>query len=261
MREEQMIVHLRRLFVCFLLFTSPLFGQSAGKAPMTRAELRADLLGSFRGSLQQGLPGQSVVPPPEGRKSVGLAALYSLLLPGMGELYAGSFSSGRYFLAAEGALWLTYAVFQVRADALRDDARSFAIAHAGISLGGKNDQYFVDIGNFLNIDEYNQKKLRDREVEKLYDPALGFAWQWDSDASRSAYRDQRVASDNSYNNRKFVVAVVLINHVASAINAARSAVSHNKALESALSDVHIEAEVLGGPFQAHGMVVTVRKMF
>jgi hypothetical protein len=256
-----MIVHLRRLFVSLLLFASLLMAQPPRQAPMTGAELRADLLGSFRGSMQQSNPQQAVTAPPEGKKSVGLAALYSLLLPGMGELYAGSFSSGRYFLAAEGALWLTYAVFQVHADALRDDARSFAVAHAGISLQGKNDQYFVDIGNFLNIDEYNQKKLRDRDVEKVYDPALGYAWQWDSDVSRGAFRDQRVASDNAYNNRKFVVAVVLINHVASAINAARSAVSYNKALESALSDVHIEAEVLGGPSHVHGMVVTVRKTF
>jgi hypothetical protein len=256
-----MIVHLRRLLGSILLLTLPLLAQPAAQAPMTRAELRTDLLGPFRDSLQQGLLQQAAVAPVEGRKSAGLAAMYSLMLPGMGELYAGSFSSGRYFLAAEGALWLTYAIFQVRGDALRDDARSFAVAHAGVSLLGKNDQYFVDIGNFLNIDEYNQKKLRDREVEKLYDPALGYAWQWDSDASRASYRDQRVTSDNSYNNRKFVVAVVLINHVASAINAARSAVSHNKALEGPLSDVHIEAEVLGGPFQAHGMVVTLRKTF
>jgi hypothetical protein len=37
-----------------------------------------------------------------GKKSAGLAALYSLVLPGMGELYAEGFSSGKYFLLAEG---------------------------------------------------------------------------------------------------------------------------------------------------------------
>jgi hypothetical protein len=227
---------------------------------MMRAEVRADLLRSSRlppqNVLQQGTWQSS-----GGRKSVGLAALYSLALPGMGELYAGSFSSGRYFLAGEGVLWLTYAIFQVRADALRDDARSFAVARAGVSLQGKNDQYFVDIGNFLSIDEYNQKKLRDRDVEKIYDPALGYSWRWDSDAARASFRDQRLASDNMYNNRKFVVIAVLINHVASAINAARSAVARNRELDGARSDLQIGAEVLGGPFQAHGMMVTVRKNF
>ncbi len=256
-----MIVHLRRFFAVTVLPLCSLLAQPAPAPPLTRAELQADLIGTARIAPQEQLPQQPVAQPATGKKSVGLAAIYSLALPGMGELYAGSFSSGRYFLAAEGLLWLTYAVFQVRADALRDDSRAFAMAHAGVTLQGKNDQYFVDIGNFLNIDEYNQKKLRDRDADKVYDPALGYAWQWDSDASRSAFRDQRVASDNMYNNRKFVVAVVLVNHVASAINAARSAVVHNRELEGALSGLSVEAEVLGGPFQTHGMAVTVRKTF
>ncbi len=256
-----MIVHLRSLFALAVLPLCSLLAQSPGALPLTRAEVRAELIGAARITPQELLPQQTATQTPAGKKSVGLAALYSLALPGMGELYAGSFSSGRYFLAAEGLLWLTYTVFQVRADALRDDSRAFAEAHAGILLQGKNDQYFVDIGNFLNIDEYNQKKLRDRDAEKVYDPALGYAWQWDSDASRLAFRDQRVASDNAYNNRKFVVAVVLVNHVASAINAARSAVMHNRELEGALSGLSLQAEVLGGPFQAHGMAVTVRKTF
>src|SRR5512135_68217 len=154
-----MIVHLRRLFAFTLIPLFSLPAQPGHPASMTRAEVRADLIGSMRPA-PQGID-QLTPQPGSGKKSVGLAALYSLALPGMGELYAGSFSSGRYFLVAEGVLWLTYAVFQVRADALRDDARAFAVAHAGITLQGKNDQYFVDFGNFLNIDEYNQKKLRD----------------------------------------------------------------------------------------------------
>src|SRR4030067_702992 len=41
---------------------------------------------------------------PEKKKPI-LGILYSLLLPGMGELYADSYSSGKYFTVAEGALW------------------------------------------------------------------------------------------------------------------------------------------------------------
>lgn len=256
-----MIVHLRRFFPLTVLPLCSLLAQPAPAPPLTRAEVQAELIGAVRIAPQEQSPRQAVAQPSSEKKSVGLAVLYSLALPGMGELYAGSFSSGRYFLAAEGLLWLTYTVFQVRADALRDDSRGFAVAHAGITLQGKNDQYFVDIGNFLNIDDYNQKKLRDRDADKVYDPALGYAWQWDSDASRSAFRDQRVSSDNAYNNRKFVVAVVLINHVASAINAARSAVMHNRELEGALSGLSLEAEVLGSPLHSHGMALTVRKTF
>jgi hypothetical protein len=47
-----------------------------------------------------------------GERSVTLAVLYSLLLPGMGELYAGNFSSGKYYLIADAGLWLGYGGFQ-----------------------------------------------------------------------------------------------------------------------------------------------------
>jgi len=50
----------------------------------------------------------------ESKKSVVLAVVASLILPGMGELYAGSFESGKYNLIAEGGLWLTYSGFHAR---------------------------------------------------------------------------------------------------------------------------------------------------
>ncbi len=202
-----------------------------------------------------GLPGQ-----PE-KKSVGLAALYSLLLPGMGELYAGGFSSGRYFLAAECALWLVYAGFDVYASSTRTDARSFAGVHAGVNPAGKNDQYYVDIGNFMNIDEYNQKKLRDRDLTLVYDPAAGYAWQWDSDASRANFKDMRIRSDQVFNNMRYVGAAIIVNHVASAINAARAAIAHNNAISDPLGDLQIGASVLGGPASPHGLMITVAKGF
>lgn len=195
------------------------------------------------------------------RKSTGLAAIYSLLLPGMGELYAENFESGKYFIIAEGTLWLTYAAFEVYGNQLQDDSRSFAQAHAGVSPSNKADQYFIDIGNFLDIHEYNEKKLRDREPEKLYDATSHYAWRWDSDLSRATYRDQRIASENMYNNRKFVVAAILVNHVASAINAVRATIIHNKAVSDAIGQLDIRADVMGGWLNPHGVILTVTKTF
>ena len=193
------------------------------------------------------------------RKSVGLAAIYSLLFPGMGELYADGFGSGKYFLIAEGALWLTYAAFDVYGSSLQDDARAFAVSHAGVDPSGKDDQYYVDIGNFVEINQYNEKQLRDREPERLYDPNAGFAWRWESDAARAAYREQRISGENMFNNRRFVVGAIIINHIASAINAARSAISHNKEINRALDELSFKAEVMGGYSNPHGILLTITK--
>lgn len=251
---------MRWVVLCSILLVVPASGGSPSVRPLTSFETRLDLVGSATSSLALSPSRFQDATLPE-KKSVGLAALYSLLVPGMGELYAGGFDSGKYFLAAEGALWLTYAAFDIYGNSLRDDARAFAQAHSGANVSGKNDQYFVDLGNFLNVEAYNDKKLRDRDAEKVYDPALGYGWQWDSEASRATFRDRRVASENMYNNRKFVVTAVLINHVASAINAARAAIAHNNAADEALGDLQFGARVMGGWEQPHGVMITVAKDF
>ena len=181
-----------------------------------------------------------------GRKAPGLAAVYSLLVPGMGELYAGDFSSGKYFLISEGALWLTYAAFEIYGNAVRDDARLYAVSYAGVSPAGKSDQFYVDVGNFINTAAYNDKKLRDRTPALVYDPAAGYGWQWGSDAERSTFRGLRVQSENLFNNKKFVAAAILVNHVASAINAARAAIAHNGALKDLFGDLTFSASAGGG---------------
>jgi TM2 domain-containing membrane protein YozV len=196
-----------------------------------------------------------------GRKSVGLAALYSLILPGMGELYTGGFSSGKYFLMAEGVFWLGYISFDVYGDLLRSDARAFAAVHAGLDPSGKNDQFYVDAGNFPDTYSYNDKKLRDRTPQKVYDVSAGYWWRWDSDQSRATFRDQRIRSETMYNNRKFVGAFLLLNRLASAINAGRLAIAHNRALEAEAVNLRFGAELLGGWWHPHGVALTVTRTF
>jgi hypothetical protein len=247
-----------RWILLLVFFSLPCLGQDNQVVPLSRFEIHRQLIGSNGvNSLNAGLPDDVSG---GGKKTTGLAALYSLLVPGMGELYSGNFESGKYFLIAEGVLWLTYATFEISANQLRDDSRAFATAHAGISPDGKPDQYFVDIGNFLNIDDYTQKKLRDREPEKLY-RASGYAWEWDSDYSRASYRNQRIASENMYNNRKFVVAAILVNHLGSAINAVRGAILHNKALDDAMGQLDFHADVIGGLANPQGIMFTLSRQF
>ena len=253
---------LRWSLLIYFILAVPLYAENPPSPMRSRAEIRLDLLGPI--TLPSPDSSAAAVPATvelSGRKSVGLAAIYSLILPGMGELYAGGFGSGKFFLIAEGALWMTYAGFQITGDAMRADARSFAAVHAGAQAAGKDDQFFVDVGNFASTADYNEKRLRDRDVERLYDPALGYAWQWDSETSRIAFRDQRIRSETLYNDRKFVVGVIIINHIASAINAARSAISHNAGLGSPLGDLRVDASLMGSMASPHGIMLTLTKGF
>lgn len=194
------------------------------------------------------------------KKSVALAAVYSLLLPGMGELYAGDYGIGKYFTIAEGGLIIALVGMDRYANWLQDDARRYAAEHARVSWDGKDDRFFNAIGNFNSVDLYNEQVLRDRDPEKTYNPSPGssFYWQWDNQANREQYRDLRVSSDERFNDTRFLAAAIAVNHLVSAINAARIAFSHNRSLQQG-STFDLHADVIGGVAHPNGLMITLTR--
>ncbi|HLF19311.1 MAG TPA: hypothetical protein VI704_00840 [Bacteroidota bacterium] len=192
-------------------------------------------------------------------KSVWLAVASSLVLPGMGELYVGSFATGKYFLIGEAGIWLTYSGFITHGNWLRNDARTFAVQHANVQLDGKDDQFEVNIGNFGNTAEYNQQKLRNREYELVYTTTQD-SWQWDNDMSREQFKSLRIRSDEIYRNAKFLIGAAVVNRVISAFMAGRSAAAHNRRVryEGAWQ---IRVSPSGGFLNIHGMELQLSKEF
>jgi hypothetical protein len=195
-----------------------------------------------------------------GRKSVMLAVVYSLLVPGMGQTYAGSFRTGKYYLFAEGGLWLSYAGFRVYGNWLHQDAQTYAAEHAGANFSSKDDQYEVNIGNFNTTDEYNQAKLRNRQYDLLY---AGNQYQWDwqgSDANRLQFKNIRIQSASVYNNSRFLIGAIVVNHIFSAFMAGRAAAAYNRSLADD-QQWHVEALALGTPGNIQGIGLSVTKIF
>jgi len=186
-----------------------------------------------------------------GEKSVVLAAGLSLILPGMGELYADNFGTGKYFLIADGVLWLTYAGLNLSSGWVQDDADVYMTQHAGASVEGKDDQFRVDVGNYLTVQEYNEAKLRAREYSKLYDPVV-YYWNWDSNPNRNEYRDLRITSDELERNATFVLGALVVNRLISAFVAGRSASSYNARVREERA-WNLGARLLGPPLNPHGM--------
>ncbi|MBI3766470.1 MAG: hypothetical protein HY277_08215 [Ignavibacteriales bacterium] len=205
---------------------------------------------------------QSDVPEAAEKKSVTTAVLYSMLLPGMGEMYVGNYGMGKYFTIAEGALWITLLGFDRYGNWIQDDARNFAAQHAQAKIDGKDEQFFIDIGNDNDVYAYNQRILQNRDEHKVYseDPNAGFYWKWDAPTNREFYREERVSSNQMFNNTRFVAAAIGVNHLVSAINAARLAISHNKNIDHA-EILEIKAKVIGGFSAPDGIMISFSKRF
>ena len=195
------------------------------------------------------------------KKNQALGVIYSLVLPGMGELYAGGFDNGQYSLTAEAALWLTYISYYQYGTWMQSDARSLVTVHAGASTGGKDDQFFVNAANFSNVYDYNDKKLRDRALDEVYDPAQGYYWSWDSEANRQRFRSLRISSDKVFNNSRFVIGAIVVNHIISALNAARLVRHFNRNAEGAVGAWYIEPNRLTGLGRVDGMRLTYAYRF
>lgn len=167
------------------------------------------------------------------KKSPGLAFIYSLFIPGMGQLYTKRFDVGKYYLISEAALWLGYASFTIYGKWLLDDAYDYSVLHAGVNKEGKDNEFFVNIGNYSNVDQYNNEKLQFGEYDKIYDPQNGYGFYWDNEANRKKYREDRLAGDRIHNDRLFIVGAILINHVVSAISAIVLTNNYNSNLKKA----------------------------
>ncbi|MCH7827789.1 MAG: hypothetical protein IIC75_07455 [Bacteroidetes bacterium] len=168
------------------------------------------------------------------KKSTGLAVLYSLLLPGMGELYADSYSSGKFFTIADGVLWGIYIGVNNSANWKQDKYQTFAVTNGGIIKEGKTDTYFSTIGIYINIDDFNNQKALERDFGAMLDKNK-FYWNWQNNEARKQYRDIWSSSEQSFNDLKFIAGALIINRIASVINAVRLVSAYNKQKEKELS--------------------------
>jgi TM2 domain-containing membrane protein YozV len=238
-------------FLCLLGSVSILYAQ----APLF--QLRNEFQ---RPTAQRDQPVQDQYPAAE-KKSTATAVFYSLLLPGLGEWYIDRLDQGKYSIIAEAGLWFSYYSFVQYGSWIRDDARRFAVVHAQANIDGKNDQYFVNLGNFNDMFEYNEKKLIDRTPERLYEAEGGFYWQWDSDARRREYRAMRVSSEKVFNNSKFVIGAIVVNHIISAINVARLARQHNTRGDDGLGSWRMESSLGGNGVIPDGIRLSLIRQF
>jgi TM2 domain-containing membrane protein YozV len=149
------------------------------------------------------------------------AFFLSFILPGAGEYYLGSTKMAKIFFGIEATLWATFLTLKTYGSWKEKDYQLYAISHAGINTSGKEYQYYIDIENYNNIQEYNDAKLRTRDIGALYENNDEYSWNWDSEKSRNKFKKLRISSDTAYQSALFVIGGIVMNHLISGIDAVR----------------------------------------
>ncbi len=147
------------------------------------------------------------------------AFLKSLIIPGWGQYELGRPKHALAFFSAD--LLFVGAALSLRnhGTQMRDEYEAFAAAHAGVR-GSHGKEFYIDVGNWMNVFEYNEQRLADRSFASLYDTDSEY-WMWDSDHNRAHMDQMRVTSDRSLNRVIYAVALIGVNHLVSAFHAGR----------------------------------------
>ncbi len=145
--------------------------------------------------------------------------LQSALLPGWGQKSLNYSDRSRVFTYVESGLVLSIFGSTTYANILKKNYIAYAVAHAAVSSSGKSHEYWVDIGNFATIEDYNDEHLRNREMDDIYEVSPQWGWAWDSDSHRDFFEQKRILSDQMKQVASFGVGAMILNHMVSAIDA------------------------------------------
>jgi hypothetical protein len=213
---------MKKILLAVLLSTPLLFSQQINGSKILQLE------NSVSNINNKYLPTQSILSSNTEftKKNAGLAVLFSLILPGMGELYADSYQSGKYFTIAEGALWGIYIGMDTYGNWEQSRYQSYAATTAGINPAGKDSKFYANIADYTSITEFNNDQALSGNFNGMYDTKADY-WNWPTTADRKDYRTMWVNSQQANNDLRFVVGAMIINRIASAINAVRLVHAYN----------------------------------
>lgn len=160
---------------------------------------------------------------PSGERSLAKALLFSAVLPGSGEYYAGHPNRAVLFGTFEAGIWVSYATFKVQEDLRRDRAIEYAVAVAG-ALPGGNDDYYAAMAQFLRSDgpgqwnEFVRRRARDTGEIVGVEYTGDAGWAWPSEEQFVDYRDLRKGQLSAEDRATNMLAVAIVNRIASMVD-------------------------------------------
>ncbi len=143
----------------------------------------------------------------------------SAILPGWGEEALQKSKRARIFRLTEVSLVSACITAYTFSGHQANQYKSFAVEYAGVDSRGKNHEYWVDLGNYTDMANYNDEHLRFRDMKNLYPENEGWDWSWDSKENKKSFEKMRIRSDLLALTGKFILGGIVVNHIVSAIDA------------------------------------------
>ena len=183
------------------------------------------------------------------QKSPGKAFLLSAIIPGTGQLYAGS-KRGIFYLASEITFLASYFVLHGRADELKESYLNFVDENIVFeedspvnstdtwtledyehSTQSDNWHYVYTESNGEPIPRVGKFYWKDLPEDKIYEPAGELV---SNSALRLEAYSKRMSANRKFKQAKLSVGLIVVNHIISAVDARIAAMSKNKKTDLSL---------------------------
>jgi hypothetical protein len=174
------------------------------------------------------------------------AVLYSLLLPGLGDYYAGRKGVATAFFMVEGGIWISYGVLKTQSNRREDTYQQMAVDYAGVSQTGLSDDFYSTIGQYNTHLEYETQFKQEHRIDIW--PDVGYdameayyvenrvtdfeEWAWRSNEQRQAFRELRSDSRLADRRSEYMIALAAANRIVAALFAYQAVKSHNNSTET-----------------------------
>lgn len=150
-----------------------------------------------------------------------IAFLKSMAMPGWGHYYVdnSNWIRGQYHLAAEAALVLSFFGFTIHSKNLQQNWYAYGQAEAGVPIKDRSRQFQLAVGDFNNLEAYNDYQLRSRNWDQLFADTPENRWSWGSEAERSQYNDLRSRFETLDQQLPALLGLMVVNRIISGISA------------------------------------------
>lgn len=193
-------------------------------------------------------------------KSPGKGFLYSMMIPGTGQLYAGSKTKAFIFMGIEALAWGGYMVWHGQGKKQEDDNNAFADANWDPeryynwlieTYGITSDTMEFSEGDETKTFTHHLPETKTQQFYEMIGKYEQFRYGWvDSDyltqdsssAYRAAYLLDRDKANSKFDKAKLGAIVSLANHLFSAFDAALSARRYNRQQDS-FSEFSVKARL------------------
>jgi len=154
-----------------------------------------------------------------------VAGLMSAVIPGTGQLTQGQ-KRGWVYLGVEVVAWFSYFALRSNGAQAEDDFQEFGDEHWTFAR-------YDSVPGCANSEERDRlQDLYDNSRDEYYED-IGredvYACGWDDPESRAAFASTQDQSSDYYRASRYVASIAMVNHLVSAVDAAKSASNRRKA--------------------------------